>query len=1172
MRPLADWYPGGVALAALEVLAMIAVLVALTGAAEAALARRRPALRAALWLSALVAVLLAPALVLLGRQLPWRVALFPHAEAAADLPANRLPSDAPSTPARLTSPPDGAETQEATRSSETSGKREAAPTVVGPAPAVARAQAPAANSTPQSAPRLPEDAPAAGGPAAPPPSALRAFATLALLVWGLGSVYLAARLLYGSWRLRRLWPRLRPLDGQRWAAELAEAARVLGVARLPEVCLSPDVRGPLVAGLFPARVVLPASLPQRSSPQQLLAILVHECAHVLRRDPWVRLLQRLAAALYWPHPLVHLLNRRLDQAREEVCDNHVLAYADAPSYAEALLTVAQLCYPVPRLEGYLTMIPRHYTLARRVADLLEERRDTATRLPRRQRATLLAALALLFVAASSVGLRATVGAAPQAPAKEQAPADKAPAATGKLTGQVLLAADHSPAAGAVVWAAQFDYGPLQRRKTVADAEGRYELNLAPGDWYVWARRGTRGGEGHAPRRTVKVAAGRAVGPVTIHLEERGTFRGRLLEAESGNPIPGGRLFLDAGLVLTTDARGRFEVGGLERKNHEAFVVAPGRMRLRVLFDTTARADTELDVPVPRAGKIVGRVTDADGKPVPGAYVGRHTSGSFFSINGLFVACDAEGRFEYDDAVPPDQPTRLTASAPGYAEDERNGLTAPHPGKPLGVNFRLRPKPGTPAAEEGPGVGLRGPAAGAEKLRAVSGVVRRPDGKAAAGVVVRWGYQPYAGSTQTKTDAEGRFRLRVPDKANMLAVLPRDFLPQFPQVEAGGDKAVEVTLKPGRTARGRVVDDAGKPISGVQVIVMTASPDPRIGNPFWLSESAVHTDAEGKFELKGVPDPARFDFLKPGLSDLRNQTLDLARDDNTVTMQYGGAVYGKVVGADGKPVRNFRITVNFPHERRPGDQSGGYFAGYCGIGVRFTSPDGTFVLTGVGTGSVLRIAAIAEGHGEAVVDRVTAVAVNRLKGVEPVVLRAGPPVRFRVRVLTSDRKPVPDARVTLVNGDPGLDKTFSWGYHDASWEDMGRRRTAADGWADFPALSFASATVLVRAPGHARYRVGWRDGAKELTCELGKEAVLTGEVCDEAGKPVETFYVNLTGGGDQIAATVEPEDKGRFRIAELPAGTWQVLVRGADGRSTLHQAEVMLRAGETKELTIKTKKQ
>jgi beta-lactamase regulating signal transducer with metallopeptidase domain/uncharacterized GH25 family protein len=1164
MNALAGWYPGDATMfAALEVLAMIAILVALTWAAERSFARR-PALRAALWLSALVAVLLTPAFVLVGRYLPWHVAVFPSAGAAPARAAERLPQ-APPAPAVLIGDPSGAEVGAPRRSSETSGASKALPQGGGPTPVVTRSAAPAPGPAPPAPPaRASAEAPAVVE--APPASPLRAFVTLAFLVWGLGSVYLGARLLHGGWRVRRLWCRLRPLDGERWAAELAEAARILSVARLPEVCLSPDVRSPLVAGLFPARVVLPESLPERSTRQQFLAVLVHECAHVLRRDPSVRLLQRLAAALYWIHPLVRLLNRRLDRAREEVCDNHVLAYEDAPSYAEALLTVAQLCYPVPHLEGHLTMMPRHYSLERRVADLLEESRDTATRLPIRQRTALLTALVLLLIASSSFGLRGAARAEEEQAAKEEAPpaaTDKAPAPTGKLSGQVVLAADGSPAAGAVVWAARFVHGPLPRRETVADAKGRYELNLGPGEWYLWARRGTRGGEGRAPDRSIKVAVGRTVGPVTIHLEERGTFRGRLLEAESGQPIPGGRLVLDAGLALTADARGRFTVGGLARTNHEAFVVAPGRRRMRVLFDTTARADTELDVPVARAGKIVGRVTDADGKPVPGAVVGHHTSGTFFSINALFVACDAEGRFEYD-GVTPDRPTSLSASAPGFVEDDRNSLVAPPPpGQPLVVNFRLRPKPGTPAADRSPG---------AEKLRAVSGVVRGPDGKPAAGVVVRWGYEPYTGSTHTKTDAEGRFRIAVPDKANMLAVLPRDFLPQFPRVVAGGDKKVEVTLKAGGTARGRVLDDTGKPIPGVHVIAVIPSPVPGYANQFWLTESAVHTDTAGKFELKGVPNYARFDFLKSGLSDVRNHSLDLAKADNTVTMQYGGAVSGRVVDRDGKPIRNFRVLVNFPRERRPGDQSGGYFAGYCGIGVRFTSADGTFVLTGVGTGSVLRISALAEGHGEAVVDRVTALPVNRLKDVKPVVLQAGPPVRLRVRALTTDGKPIPGARVTLVNGDPGLDKSFSWGYHDASWEDMGRRRTGADGWADFPALSFGDATVLVQAPGHARYRVGWRDGAKELTCELAREAVLAGEVLDTTGKPVKSFYVNLSSGGDQIAAAVEPDDKGRFRIAELPAGTWQVVIRSGDGRSTLHEEAVKLRAGQTKELKIRAPKE
>lgn len=727
----------------------------------------------------------------------------------------------------------------------------------------------------------------------------------------------------------------------------------------------------------------------------------------------------------------------------------------------------------------------------------------------------------------------------------------------------VYAADGSPGIGAVVWAAKVNHGPLERRETIADANGRYVLNLDSGTWRVWARRGAEGGEGPARHEPVKVVTGQAPEPVTIRLEERGSLRGRLFEAETGKPLVGGQVFLDAGLVLTTDSDGHFEVGGLSRGSHESFIVAAGRMRMRVLFDTTARVVTELDVPVPRTARIVGRVTDSDGNPIPGAYVGRHTSGSHFSLNGLYSSCDGKGRFEYDDVSPADQPTRLAAAAPGYVEEERHGLIVPADGKPLELHFRLSPKPSDrPDA--------RAPAD--ERRRLVSGVVRGPDGTPVSGILVRWGYQPYVGAVETRTDDAGQFRVTVADEANMLAVLPSNFKPDFLKIGAGGDQKVEVTLRAGRVGRGRILDDTGKPIKDVQVIAVITSPDPRIGNPYWLSEAAVRSDADGAFELKGVPHDARFDFLKAGLSDVRNHSLDLAKADNTIVMQHGGAIHGRVVDRDGKPIRNFRVLIGIPPDHGPHEKVGGYFAGYSGIGVRFTSDDGSFVLTELRAGYVHRVSILAEGHGEAVVDRVKAMPTNRLGITDSVELRAGPPVALRVRVSGDNAKSITGARITLVNGEVGLDESFMWGYHDASWEDMVRARTGVDGWAHFSALTFGGATVLVQAPGYARQRSGWRNGQSDLKFELVPEAVVIGEVRDGAGRPMKAFHVTLASGGDQISTTVGPDDKGWFDVGELRAGKWTVIVRDADGRSTLHQQQLSLSAGETKVLMVDTKRE
>ena len=121
-------------------------------------------------------------------------------------------------------------------------------------------------------------------------------------------------------------------------AELAARVRV----RQPRLVVGDAAIGPYVVGAFrPIIVVPPALLDDRSL---LRAALLHELAHVKRRDALGRVVQLAAVAVFWWLPVVRIVSRRLELARERACDAWALESGDVsrPAYARLLVQMAQL--------------------------------------------------------------------------------------------------------------------------------------------------------------------------------------------------------------------------------------------------------------------------------------------------------------------------------------------------------------------------------------------------------------------------------------------------------------------------------------------------------------------------------------------------------------------------------------------------------------------------------------------------------------------------------------------------------------------------------------------------------------------------------------------------------------------------------------------------------------
>lgn len=249
---------------------------------------------------------------------------------------------------------------------------------------------------------------------------------IAGMVWGVGASILLVRLAFGYLAIGRMRRELSWALPPSLEEPCRDAGRVLGVDRLPPLALARTASGPLTMGVLRPVVVLPEGLVGRLDRRQLRDVLVHEFSHALRHDTLIGLLQRLTAALFWLHPMVHVLNRKLAEAREELCDNFVLRQADAPDYAETLMLIAQSGLP-GRRPAVVALLEHRGGLERRVAGLLDEQRKVTTRLHRGIAAVLGAGFVATVVLGASTRLlhAETKG---QADARAEKPTGQAPAA------------------------------------------------------------------------------------------------------------------------------------------------------------------------------------------------------------------------------------------------------------------------------------------------------------------------------------------------------------------------------------------------------------------------------------------------------------------------------------------------------------------------------------------------------------------------------------------------------------------------------------------------------------------------------------------------------------------------------------------------------------------------
>lgn len=152
-----------------------------------------------------------------------------------------------------------------------------------------------------------------------------------LAVWIVG--FLAV--LFWWWRQ---WRPVRSALGQARRVELATAYDVANLA----VMSSPSTLEPGVVGIWRPILLLPEGLINRLTATQLNALIAHERCHVRCHDNLAAAVHMLVEAIFWFHPLVWWIERRMIDERERACDEAVLRAGNDPDeYVAGILTVCR---------------------------------------------------------------------------------------------------------------------------------------------------------------------------------------------------------------------------------------------------------------------------------------------------------------------------------------------------------------------------------------------------------------------------------------------------------------------------------------------------------------------------------------------------------------------------------------------------------------------------------------------------------------------------------------------------------------------------------------------------------------------------------------------------------------------------------------------------------------
>lgn len=812
----------------------------------------------------------------------------------------------------------------------------------------------------------------------------------------------------GAWSLRRLVRNARPVEGPQWRARLSQAAADAGLRKPLRTSFSDAVSSPVVVGFFRPVVLLPAENADEFSDTSLREVLLHEATHIARGDQWTNLLLQVVATLWWPHPLVHQMRRRISWLRELMCDALVISRMERTHYAQTLLQLACRSSSPRPFVGQLAVEPRPGALESRIASVLSNEAGRRLRfIPNSLRRSIWALLTLILCGAGTVRFVPAAAAPPQVepPATaNSAQADTTPSVR-TVSGQVL-SPDGEPAAQATVYLlANPQQGyftlPVRTQSATTDADGRFTFeSVKSGGYRLWAEKGPyttlhQKLKGHE----IRVGNGE-LEPVQLRLHEGCAYRVTVLSAETGKPVPDAHItfgWTDIQREYRTNQQGIAEIRGLARDDWYFVIKAEGyAMEAKKIPPRPLGSQTELEFRLSPGSEIRGVVKDEQGKPLAGVEVSADDATISLSPTIDRVVTGEDGGYILRN-IPRGTPVRILTDKEGYKRRRQELTLAPNQ-----------------AAAELNIVTSQETFAGDGQF-----TVLDENGTPIAGATLINSGKSSADIREGTTDKDGRCKLQDLYSSyrgvTVVAKAPGFIAERFAvQPEASKGKTGQtLRLRKGKTLQGKLVDPQGNPVKDVRVYFNQGENGDETGG-------RVDTDEQGRFRIDGLPDPSVLTVYTPSqyapIEDVPVDILDSG--EYTITLRQEGVIMVRAVDAKTRqPLPEYNVKVNFTSDRKQGDPSMSLNTTLIDQGINVLGPDGHYRLGHLLPGLPLQVMVSAEGYDPVVLRQVEAIPADEAKPLVVAMAKIDPSSLLTVAgtLLNSAGQPVAGANVRLIVG-------------------------------------------------------------------------------------------------------------------------------------------------------------